>query len=111
VSARLLAVIPEDGFAMIRDGDAIVFVRPPFQDRVEVSEATLADALAVHGYQRQPTAPEESWEEVIQRVRGIMAALAKDLPSNAELLARLRRVLPGAFLERAEKSAAGGGNR
>jgi hypothetical protein len=93
---RLLALIPEDGFAMLREGETIFFVRPPFTTRVEVSEATLADAIAIHGYDRQPAAPKESWEAAIERVRGIMAGLAKDLPSNAELLARLLKVLPKA---------------
>ena len=60
---RLLAIIPEDGWALVSDGDTIFFVHPPFHssDRLPVPEATLVEAIALHGYEAEPNVPEESW--------------------------------------------------
>jgi len=95
---RLLAIIPEDGWAMVREGQTTFFLRPPFRnaERVPVSEATLADAVAVHGYEASPDAPEESWAEAVERIRGIMVHANEDreLPSNMELLSRVLRSGP-----------------
>lgn len=99
---RLLAVIPEDGWALVSDDDTIYFVRPPFRklDRVPVSEATLADAVAVHGYEARDDAPEESWTDVVERIHANMIRLdgSKSLPSNSEMLSRLVNSSPQTVL-------------
>lgn len=50
---RLLAIIPEDGWALVREGERIVFIRPPFRssERLSVGEMTRAGAVALHGYE------------------------------------------------------------
>lgn len=99
---RLMAIIPEDGWAMVREGGTIFFVRPPFRraERVPVTEATLADAVAVHGYEALCNPPEESWAEAVERIRSRMVQVNKDknLPSNAELLSRALRSGPPSVL-------------
>ena len=99
---RLLAIIPEDGWAMVREDETIFFVRPPFRssERVPVSEATLADAISLHGYEVQPDAPEESWASAVERIREIMvrARQTGSLPPDGELLARMLRSGPPSVL-------------
>ncbi len=99
---RLLALIPEDGWAMVREGETIFFVRPPFRnsERVPVSETTYADAVAVHGYTTQPDAPDEPWTNAVERIRKLMADLnaGKNLPSNRELQSRIVRSGPQSVL-------------
>lgn len=97
---RLLAIIPEDGWAMVREGETIFFVRPPFRDsaRVPIPEATLGDAISLHGYEAQLDAPEESWPHTVDRIREIMARARKSLPPNNELLARMLRSGPPSVL-------------
>lgn len=108
---RLLAIIPEDGWAMVREDETIFFVRPPFRrsERVPVPEATLADAVSLHGYEAQLDAPEESWSSAVERIREIMARVHsnRSLPSDGEILSRMLRsgppsVLTG-LLDRIEK--------
>lgn len=95
---RLLATIPEDGWALVREGEAIFFVRPPFRssERIPVPEATLANAVSQHGYEVQPNAPEESWAHTIERIREIMACVRapESLPTDGEILARMLRSGP-----------------
>jgi hypothetical protein len=107
---RLLAIIPEDGWAMVREGSTIFFVRPPFRrsERVPVPEVTLSDAISLHGYEAQD-APEESWSGAVERIREIMTRVHENrsLPSDGEILSRLMRsgppsVLAG-LLDRIEK--------
>jgi hypothetical protein len=90
---RLLATIPEDGWALVREGGVIYFVRPPFRksERIPVSEATLADAVAVHGYESRDDAPDEPWLDVVERIHASMTRLNANtsLPSNADMLSRL----------------------
>jgi len=99
---RLLAIIPEDGWAIAREDKTIFFVRPPFRssERVPVSEATLADAISLHGYEAQPDALEESWANAVERIREIMvrAREAGSLPPDGELLARMLRSGPPSLL-------------
>ena len=99
---KLLAIIPEDGWAMVREDKTIFFVRPPFRssERVPVSEATLADAISLHGYAAQPDAPEESWASAVERIREIMvrARQTGSLPPDGELLARMLRSGPPSVL-------------
>lgn len=71
--ARLIALIPEDGWAMIRDTGTLFFVRPPFDKQVPLSESALAYAVAVAGYELVPDAPDEQWEAAIDRIRSRMA--------------------------------------
>ena len=95
---RLLAIIPEDGWAMVREGETFFFVRPPFRssERVPVPEATLADAISLHGYEAQPDAPEESWTRTVERIREIMARVRErgSFPPDSEILARMLRSGP-----------------
>jgi hypothetical protein len=95
---RLLAIIPEDGWAMVREGETIFFVRPPFRssERVPVPEATLADAITLHSYEAQPDAPEEPWARTVERIRELMARVRErgSLPPDGELLARMLRSGP-----------------
>jgi hypothetical protein len=99
---RLLAIIPEDGWAMVREDETIFFVRPPFRrsERVPVPEATLADAISLHGYEAQPDAPEESWASAVERIRAIMARVHehRSLPPDGEILARMLRSGPPSVL-------------
>ena len=99
---RLLAIIPEDGWAMVCEGEMIFFVRPPFRssESVPVPEATLADAISLHGYEAQPDAPEESWARTVERIREIMARVRApgSLPPDGELLARMLRSGPPTVL-------------
>jgi len=99
---RLLAIIPEDGWAMVREEETIFFVRPPFRssERVPVPEATLADAVALHGYEARMDAPEESWAGAVERIRQIMANVHENrtLPSDAEMLSRMLRSGPPSVL-------------
>lgn len=97
---RLLAIIPEDGWAMVREGETIFFVRPPFRssERVPVPEATLGDAISLHGYEAQPDAPEEPWTHAVERIREIMARARESLPPDGELLARMLRSGPPSVL-------------
>ncbi len=99
---RLLAIIPEDGWAMVREGETIFFVRPPFRssERAPVPAATLSGAISVHGYEAQPDAPEESWAGTIDRIRELMARVREreSLPPNGELLARMLRIGPPSAL-------------
>jgi hypothetical protein len=99
---RLLAIIPEDGWAMVREEETIFFVRPPFRrsERVPVSEATLADAVALHGYEARLDAPEESWSGAVDRIREIMARVHENrtLPSDSEMLSRMMRSGPPSVL-------------
>jgi hypothetical protein len=97
---RLLAIIPEDGWVMVREGETIFFVRPPFRssERVPVPEATLGDAISLHGYEAQPNAPEEPWTDVVERIREIMARSRESLPPDGELLARILRSGPPSVL-------------
>lgn len=107
---RLLAIIPEDGWALVREGETIVFVRPPFRssERVPVPEATLADAIALHGYEAQPDVPEESWARTVERIREVMARVRVpgSVPPDSELLARMLRIgppsVPAGLLDRIE---------
>lgn len=99
---RLLAIIPEDGWAMVREDETIFFVRPPFRssERVPVPEVTLADAISLHGYEAQPDAPEEPWIRTVERIREIMARVRKreSLPPDGELLVRMLRSGPSSVL-------------
>lgn len=116
---RLLAIIPEDGWAMVREDEMIFFVRPPFRksERVPVPTSTLADAISVHGYEAQFDAPEESWSHVVERIREIMAHVEENRssPPNGEVLSRVLRsgpfsVLTG-LLDRVENEWLATGNR
>lgn len=99
---RLLAIIPEDGWAMVGEGATIFFVRPPFRsaERVPVPEGVLADAISLHGYEAQLDAPEESWAHTVERIREIMARVRKheNVPPNSEILARMLRSGPPSVL-------------
>lgn len=99
---KLLAIIAEDGWSMVRDGETIFFLRPPFRasERVPVPESTLADAVALHGYAAVPEAPEEPWANVIERIQALMARVSEgcDSPSNDELLFRLLQNGPPSVL-------------
>ena len=67
---RLLAYLPMDAWAFVRDGDRIFRIKPPF-DRSEsrpVCEDVVANAVANHDYV-SINAPEEPWSEVVERVR------------------------------------------
>lgn len=99
---KLLAIIPEDGWAMVQEGETIFFVRPPFRkpERVPISGATLADAIAAHGYEAQVDAPVESWADVIERIHEAMVSVnkGKNLPSDGEILSRMLRSGPPSVL-------------
>lgn len=116
---KLIAIIPEDGWAMVREDETIFFVRPPFRksERVPVPTSTLADATSVHGYEAQLDAPEESWSRVVERIREIMAHVEENRssPPNEEILSRVLRsgppsVLTG-LLDRVENEWLASGNR
>jgi hypothetical protein len=98
----LLAIIPEDGWAMVREDETIFFVRPPFRksERVPVPDVTLADAVSLHGYEARLDAPEESWSGVVERIREVMARVHENrsLPSDGELLSRMLRSGPPSVL-------------
>jgi hypothetical protein len=87
---RLLALIPEDGFAIVRDGESAVFVRPPFaaDARHVVTEAVVFAAIGRHGYEAQPEAPEEPWSSVVERIRATMTRVPFTEMNNAEALRR-----------------------
>jgi len=89
---RLLAILHEDGWALVREGATIFFVRPPFRS----PETALADAVSLHGYEAQPDAPAESWTCTVERIRQIMTGEREraSLPTNDELLARMLRSGP-----------------
>ena len=97
---KLLAIIPEDGWALVREGDAIFFIRPPFRssERVPVPEAVLGDAISLHGYEAQPDAPDEPWTQTVERIREIMARTRESFPPDSELLARMLRSGPVSVL-------------
>ena len=98
----LLAIIPEDGWALVREGETIFFVRPPYRssERVPVPEAVLADAISLHGYDAQPDGPEESWSRTVERIREITARVRthESLPTDGEILARMLRNGPPSVL-------------
>lgn len=98
----LLAILPEDGWAMVREDETIFFVRPPFRksERVPVPESTLANAISLHGYEARLDAPEEPWSGVVERIRAIMARVHENrsLPSDGELLCRMLRSGPRSVL-------------
>jgi soluble cytochrome b562 len=107
---RLLAIIPEDGWALVSDGDTIFFVHPPFHssDRLPVPEATLVEAIAMHGYEAEPNVPEESWERTDERIREIMSSSrdCEKLPTDSELLVRMLQSGPPSVLTGLMDSAA-----
>jgi hypothetical protein len=74
---KLLAIVPEDGWAFVHEAAGIVAVCPPFlaRQRCVVPEAIVADAVTHHGFQAVPEAPEESWSGIIARIREAMAAV------------------------------------
>jgi hypothetical protein len=88
---RLVALIPEDGFAILRDGTQLLFTRPPFLSFDSIGESALENALTRYGYDAID-APEESRSEAIARIQRVMAS--RPAPGNAELLERLRKVRP-----------------
>jgi hypothetical protein len=99
---KLLAIIPEDGWAMVTEGERIFFLRPPFRsaDRVPVSRHTLADAVALYGYQTHPGLPDEPWNQVIFRIRKMMvdAYGAQPLPADLDLVTRALRTGPESII-------------
>lgn len=87
----LVAIVPEAGCALVRDGERLLFVCAPFGEacRTEVPPEVLEEGVALHGYEPIVGAPDEAWPACIERIKGGMSARA---PSRVELLARLRAV-------------------
>lgn len=87
----LLAIVPEDGCALVRDGERLLFVTAPFGEacRTEVPPEVLEEGIVLHGYEPIVGAPDESWSVCIGRIRARMSAGA---PSRVELVDRLRAI-------------------
>jgi hypothetical protein len=97
---RLLAYVPRDAWAFVQDGDQTVCVFPPFlaASRRVVAPAAVAAGIAQHGY-IQLDAPEESWSEVIARIR--VEAHRDDAPTDAKTFSeQVLANLPLSSLER-----------
>lgn len=87
----LLALAPEDGAALVREGERLLFVSAPFGEacRTEVPPEVLEEGIALHGYEPVVGAPDEAWPACVTRIKARMAVGA---PSRAELLDRLRAI-------------------
>jgi hypothetical protein len=97
----LLAIIPEDGIALVRDGGAeggdLFAIAAPFrfEERQRLPWSAFAIAVVAHGYQEVREGPFDTWEDMVTRIKAFMVASHPGpVPSSADLLARLRRLRP-----------------
>jgi hypothetical protein len=76
---QLIALLPEDGWAFVKEGDRFVLVHPPFRtvDRRVAPEPIVSDAILHHSFMKaSPDVPDEPWADVIARIRGEMQCAA-----------------------------------
>lgn len=99
--ATLLALVPEDGIALIRDGggeggDLFAIAAPfRFEDRQRLPWSAYDAALDRHGYREVEEGPFDSWGDMVTRIKALMVANHPGpVPSSADLIARLRRIRP-----------------
>lgn len=97
---KLIATIDSDGWAIVRDGEALIFVQPPFDETKRQGAFDLGDQeLVAIGYTLIADAPEESWQAVADRIRGRMETFYVNLPPVKQQLERLLRYGPPSVLE------------
>jgi hypothetical protein len=96
----LLALAPEDGWAFIRDGAMVVFLRPPYtlgQGFAEASEAVVARAITDHGF-TPSQAVFNSWSALVAHLRAEIVEAGKkrglDAPEEGIDRALLRYAMP-----------------
>lgn len=99
--ATLLALIPEDGLALVRDGggeggDLFAIAAPfRFEDRQHLPWSAYDAAIMEHGYREVEEGPFDSWGDMVAKIKALMVATHHGpVPSSVELLERLRRVRP-----------------
>lgn len=98
---RLVALLPEDGWAFVRDGESLVVVHPPFRtvDRRVAPEPVVADAVLHHGFLDVAAAsPDETWPEVIRRIRDAMRHAVGDPAVRGSFVNRALGVVPMAMI-------------
>lgn len=99
---QLVALLPEDGWAFVREGSRFVLVHPPFRtsNRRVAPESFVVDAVLHHGFaEASPDCPDEPWPDVIARIRDEMRRAVGDVASAGAFLGRALRVVPMAMIK------------
>lgn len=99
---QLIALLPEDGWAFVREGGRFVLVNPPFRtsSRRVAPEFIVVDAVLHHGFEKaSPDCPDEPWPDVIARIRDEMRRAVGDGASTGAFIGRALGVVPMAMIK------------
>ncbi len=99
---QLVALLPEDGWAFVREGSRFVLVHPPFRtsnSRV-TPEPIVVDAILHHGFVKaSPDCPDEPWPDVIARIRDEMRRAVGHGAGTGAFIGRALSVVPMAMIK------------
>ena len=100
MTLELQAIVPEDGWAFVRQGERVFLVRPPYQRAqiAEVSADSIERALSVHGFEASSRSF-ANWDDLIEYLRGEIVRAAEARPRMDDPARRLLRHAPRDVLE------------
>jgi hypothetical protein len=84
---ELVASMPENGWAFVREDGRLVAVRPPYRssNRVEVDESTVEAAVQKHGFAAPATPVRlDQWSDVISYISDEVARCRPELDNGSD---------------------------
>jgi hypothetical protein len=104
---HLVAVAYDDGYAFVREGDALYSVRPPFSAKRLASESSAERAITGFGFERAE-GPFKDWTSLIDHLKGELirrreeAGAHPDTKRIRQLVERAPKRIVETFLEKIE---------
>lgn len=97
---ELQALAPEDGWALVKQADRILLVRPPYrrEQLVEVGADAVARAVGLHGFEAV-FRPFADWSALIEHLRAEVVRAHEGRPRIEDPARRLLRHAPRPVIE------------